>query len=110
MVNLVCVSYVGERRRVFLTWLQASDIPAADETVTVTREHESRIIDCVEAESSNVSLNQQLLLVHGCIQGVVGGKIILLPIIFAEVVQVVFRGLRTLYVIDSFAFSLVLDD
>ena len=40
----------------------------------------------------------------------VGDKIFLLSIVFTEVVQVIFGRLRTLYVIYSLAFSLMLDD
>ena len=67
MGDLIRVPDIRERRRVFFTWLQASNVPTANEPVSVAGEHKSHFIDGVETESCYVSRNHQLLLVKVCV-------------------------------------------
>ena len=89
--------------------LHSIDIPAADQTVTVAREHQLCHLITEEAECRYIVLDQELLLILRCIQGVIWAEILQLPIRLFEVIQVVFRRLSAYYVVDSLSSTLMLN-
>ena len=111
VVDLVRVTDVREGGRALIARRQAIDIPAANKTVTVARKHElCRLIDVVEGEAGNISLDLQLLLVSICVERMVRYQILQLAMVLPELVKLVLGGLRDLNIFnlstDTLAFML----
>ena len=62
-----------------------------------------------EAECRDIVLDQELLLVLRCVQGVIWAEILQLSIRLLEVIQIVFRRLSAHYVVDSLSSTLMLN-
>ena len=111
VVDLVRVTDVREGGRALIARRQAIDIPAANKTVTVARKHElCRLIDVVEGEAGNISLDLQLLLVGIRVERMVRYQILQLAMVLPELVKLVLGGLRDLNIFnlstDTLAFVL----
>lgn len=111
VVDLVRVTDVREGGRALIARRQAIDIPAANKTVTVARKHElCRLIDVVEGEAGNISLDLQLLLVGIRVERMVRYQILQLAMVLPELVKLVLGGLRDLNIFnlstDTLAFML----
>ena len=111
VVDLVRVTDVREGGRALIARRQAIDIPAANKTVTVARKHElCRLIDVVEGEAGDISLDLQLLLVGIRVERMVRYQILQLAMVLPELVKLVLGGLRDLNIFnlstDTLAFML----
>ena len=111
VVDLVRVTDVREGGRALIARRQAIDIPAANKTVTVARKHElCRLIDVVEGEAGDITLDLQLLLVSICVERMVRYQILQLAMVLPELVKLVLGGLRDLNIFnlstDTLAFML----
>ena len=96
-------------RRSLLARLHSIDVPAADQTIAVAREHQLCHMIAEEAECRDIVLDQELLLVLRCVQGVIRAEILQLAIRLLEVIQIVFRRLSAHYVVDSLSSTLMLN-
>ena len=96
-------------RRSLLARLHSIDVPAADQTIAVAREHQLCHMIAEEAECRDIVLDQELLLVLRCVQGVIWAEILQLAIRLLEVIQIVFRRLSAHYVVDSLSSTLMLN-
>lgn len=111
VVDLVRVTDVREGGRALIARRQAIDIPAANKTVTVARKHElCRLIDVVEGEAGDITLDLQLLLVGIRVERMVRYQILQLAMVLPELVKLVLGGLRDLNIFnlstDTLAFML----
>ena len=109
MVNLISVTQEWDLRRSLLTRLHSIDVPAADQAIAVAREHQLCHLIAEEAECRDIVLDQELLLVLRCVQGVIWAEILQLTIRLLEVIQIVFRRLSAHYVVDSLSSTLMLN-
>ena len=109
VINLIGVTQEWDLRRSLLARLHSVDVPAADKTIAVAREHQLRHLIAEEAECCDIILDQELLLVLRCVQGVIWAEILQLTIRLLEVIQIVFCRLSAHYVVDSLSSTLMLN-
>ena len=80
MINLIGVTQEWDLRRSLLTRLHSIDVPAADQTISVAREHQLCHLITEEAECRDIVLDQELPLILRCVQRVIWTEILQLAI------------------------------
>ena len=102
---------VREVRRPLLADLERIDIPAANQTISITSEHDLvLLIDVVKSEASYIILVLELLLVLFVVQRMIFRVVDWLSLLLLMNVESVFCGLCDLNIVDSLALALMLND
>ena len=109
VIYLIGVTQEWDLRWSLFARLHSIDVPAADQTIAVAREHQLCHLITEETECRNIILGQELPLVLRCVQGVIWAEILQLTIRLLEVIQIVFCRLSAHYVVDSLSSTLMLN-